>query len=49
MGSSTFVMASIDHQEPVMYSLNLGDSGFMIIRPSSNLQANGSQDLELIY
>ena len=33
MGTSTFVAAMLDQDEPVLYGLNLGDSGYMIVRP----------------
>jgi hypothetical protein len=32
MGTSTFVMSAIDSKEPFIQTLNLGDSGFMIVR-----------------
>ena len=32
MGSSTCVIASMDKEAPVLYTSNLGDSGYLIIR-----------------
>ena len=32
MGSSTCVIASIDKEAPVLYTSNLGDSGYMLLR-----------------
>ena len=37
MGTSTFVLASIDVEgESKIQGLNLGDSGYMILRPDPN-------------
>jgi hypothetical protein len=33
MGTCTYVMAWIDPKESLIETLNLGDSGFLIIRP----------------
>jgi protein phosphatase PTC7 len=33
MGTSTFVMAMLEREEAVLKTLNLGDSGFLIVRP----------------
>ena len=44
MGSSTFVMARIDDEFPFLQSLNLGDSGIMILRAHPD-----SQSLEVKY
>lgn len=33
IGTSTFVSAMIDHEESVLYGLNLGDSGYLLLRP----------------
>ncbi len=35
-GSSTFVMLTIDEEGDKINSLNLGDSGFMILRPNES-------------
>lgn len=35
MGSSTFVMALLDEEDALLRTLNLGDSGVMIVRPNS--------------
>ncbi len=35
MGSSTFVMALLDEENAHLRTLNLGDSGVMIVRPNS--------------
>ena len=35
IGTSTFVMSALDHKEPFIQTLNLGDSGFMILRHKS--------------
>lgn len=32
-GTTTFVMASIDEERGVLNGLNLGDSGYLIVRP----------------
>ena len=43
-GSSTFVMAGLDpDSQGIMKTINLGDSGFIIARPT------GDRDLKLIY
>ena len=36
MGTSTFVMAMIEEEERVLKTLNLGDSGVMIVRPKAD-------------
>ena len=36
IGTSTFVMALMDEKEMVVKGLNLGDSGYMIVRPELN-------------
>lgn len=36
MGTSTFVMAMIEEDERVLKTLNLGDSGVMIVRPKAD-------------
>ena len=36
MGSSTCVIASIDKEAPVLYTSNLGDSGYLLIRKQEN-------------
>ena len=33
IGTSTFVAAKIEENEPFLHGLNLGDSGYMLIRP----------------
>lgn len=43
IGTSTFVMAFIERKEGILKTLNLGDSGFLIIRPKDN------SDFELIF
>ena len=32
LGSSTCVMALLDEKKPVLYTANLGDSGYMLLR-----------------
>lgn len=36
MGTSTFVMASIDESSQTISAINLGDSAFMIVRADPN-------------
>ena len=36
MGTSTFVMASIDESSQTVSAINLGDSAFMIVRADPN-------------
>ena len=36
MGSSTFVMALLDDEDPHLRTLNLGDSTVMIVRENSD-------------
>ena len=36
MGSSTFVMAALDKEDPQLRTVNLGDSGYTILRASDN-------------
>ena len=31
-GTSTFVMALLDNEDPILRALNLGDSGYMLLR-----------------
>jgi serine/threonine protein phosphatase PrpC len=31
-GSSTCVLASLDDQAPLLYTANIGDSGFLLLR-----------------
>jgi len=41
IGTSTFVAAMVHEQEPLLYGLNLGDSGYMIVRPkTASVDAN---------
>lgn len=35
-GSSTCVIASLDKEAPVLYTSNLGDSGYLIVRKSGS-------------
>lgn len=34
MGSSTCVIACLDKAKPLLYTVNLGDSGYMLLRKS---------------
>lgn len=36
IGTSTLVMVSLDKELPILYSNNLGDSGYMIFRKYKN-------------
>ncbi len=33
IGTSTFVMAHLDQEQALLKTLNLGDSGFLLVRP----------------
>ncbi len=45
-GTSTFVMASIDEQSGgIVNTLNLGDSGFFILRPTNDESEKNRIDL----
>ena len=35
-GTSTFVMALLDNEDPILRALNLGDSGYMLLRRQQN-------------
>lgn len=41
-GTSTFVMATIDEEDSIVKSLNLGDSGIMIVTANSNGSSSSS-------
>ncbi|TNV76749.1 hypothetical protein FGO68_gene3286 [Halteria grandinella] len=43
-GTSTFVMAMMEREEAVLKTLNLGDSGFLIVR-----QKDSTSDFELVF
>ena len=36
MGSSTCVITSIDKEAPILYTSNLGDSGYLLLRKSDD-------------
>ena len=44
-GTSTFVMALMYEDEPFLKTLNLGDSGVMIVRPPSDPK----EDLSILF
>ena len=51
MGSSTCCLCVLDLEKNYIHTLNLGDSGYMILRPIQNAEKNevNSFDLHLIY
>ena len=50
IGSSTFCMCSIDKEKRYLHTVNLGDSGYMILREKENDGAlNNLSSLELLY
>lgn len=48
MGTSTFVMALMYEDEPFLKTLNLGDSGVLIVRPP-NGDNQSSEDHSLLF
>ena len=44
MGSSTCVIASMDREAPIVYTSNLGDSGYLLLRVSDD-----RQDMKILF
>ena len=50
IGSSTFCMCSLDKEKKYLHTVNLGDSGYMIVRDNGNEGTlNNINSLELLY
>ena len=49
IGTSTFVTAMIHEHQPLLYGLNLGDSGYMIVRPKTDGVSNDNLPYDLIF